>query len=367
MKHVFLISLFAICSISSAFTQNATHPNDESIKKMHELAYGSWDDGKYDSAEYYYKETIQLQEAIHGHYSEKNASYYVNLGAVYKKLYHLKKSLETLNIAEEIYKKVSPNSIYLGYIYNNKANIYFTYSDYDEAELYYRNCLNHFIDNNYTSNSYFDIAYLNLFNVLVTSNRLTEAKDLINYIIDINLTEDGEYKRHLFLATAYDVLGETENALKHYKLAEKALYSFTTINSRDEIELSYRYASLLISKNQLDESLTLLSDNLQTFNSVNTVDYQKLTETYLLIGNIHYIKKDYLNCYNWLNDAIKKLQDKLNEANLDANYISSRILSSFFVDIKHLHAQACIAIYDGVTPLNGWISSYIGLWSNILE
>jgi CHAT domain-containing protein len=359
---IILLTLICIIELNSQAKINDVH---ESIIHLERNAWVCYEMGKYDSAEYYYIEAIGQQEAIYGHFTESNASHYLNLGAVYRKLYHLKKSLEVLNIAENIYKNIQPNSIYLGYIYNNKANIYFNYADFYEAELYYRNALNHFIENNYTNNNYFDLVYLNLFNVLLASNRLDEAKHLINDILNLELSER-RYSKHLFLAMAYEMLEEIDNSIYHYKEAEKALYSTKFVNTRNKLELNYRYASLLINSNQLDEALILLLDNLKNFNTFKSIDFHKLSETYLLIGRLHYLRKDYLNCYAWLGEAIRKLQEKLHNANLDDNFMTSRVLSSFFVDIKHLHAQTCIALYEE-TGSRKYLDEGLSLYSEIID
>ena len=346
MRHVLVIIFLTLITTNPLFSQEGKNGIDQSSYEMEKKAWRCWELGKYDSAEQYYLEAISLQEAVFGHFTERNASLYLNLGAVYRRLYHLKKSLEVLNIAETIYKVVQPKSPYLGFIYNNKGNIYFTYADYDEAELYYRNGLNLFIEYNYTNHSNFDIIYLNLFNVLLVSNRLEEAMMLINDIIEISLPKSREFSKFLFLAAAYDMLEETDIALEHYKRAKQILEKMYPVNPNHLLELNFQYASLLINKKDFDESLNLLLSNLKIFNTLQTIDFHKLAETYLLIGRLHYLRKDYLNCYTWLGEAIRKLQEKLHVANLDDNFMTSRILSSFFVDIKHLHAQTCIALFE---------------------
>jgi len=360
---LFTLLLFVLAEVIAQQKQdiNLDHIDNKNI-----IAWEFMESGVYDSAKYYYQQVINLNEAALGHFSANTADSYMNLGVVLKKLYHLKKALDLLNTAESIYKKVSPNTIYLGYIYNNKANIYYTYSDYDEAEIYYRNSINHFINIDYINNDYINIVYLNLFNLLLAQNRLEEAEQLINSVKNLEVDDEIAYTKYLFLAHGYELLGETQKAYEEYNNARQSLLAENLLDPHNQLELNHQLASLLISENKYNQALNLLMQNLELFPSIKTIDFKKLTDTYLLIGNLYYLKEDYYNCYNWLKESIDNLQQKLAAANLDENSVSSRILSSFFIDIKHLQAKNCIALYNE-TNNQKYLNESLELYASIID
>ncbi|MFC2089162.1 CHAT domain-containing protein [Bacteroidota bacterium] len=333
---------------------------------LYERAYKCAEKAEYDSAVSYYLEAISIQSALVGHYDKFTGYLYHNLGVVYKKLYHLKKALTTLNTSEEILEDIDSESFFLSYIYNNKANIFYTYSDYAEAEIYYRNSLNHLINLNAIDNESFGTITLNLFNVIIAQNRLEEAKKLISDIKEINVTGSNAYTKHMFLAQAYDIFGEIELAYKEFELAKETLESLDIINPLDRIELNFRLASLLLKEKKLEKSNEVLIENLQLFQELKAIDFKKLAETYLLIGEIQLSKKDYKNAYKWLTESITKLQNKLTEANLDSNTNSSKILSNIFIDLKHLLAKVCQVLYEENNNIY-YLQQSLDLYSEIIE
>jgi len=321
----------------------------------------------YDSAEIYFSRAIELYEAYKGHFNEETAGAYINLSIVHKRLYHFKKALAILNEAEKILQETSPESYYYSYIFNNKANIYFTYSDFDEAENYYKNSLDFLIKIDSINNEVFSTITLNLFNVLIAEKRNTEVKNLMNEIRDLDIkTTKGLFKKYMFLAQAHDFLGETEIAISDFFEAQKYLSGIKYDNPIDNIELNFRLASIYIKENKLEQAHELLLKNIEIFQSLKTLDFARLSETYMLIGEIYYQKGEYKNAYQWLQNSISELQNKLTLANLDLSINSSKILNNIFIDIKHSLAKTCVVLYDQTNDKK-YLEQALNLYSDIFN
>ncbi|MCF8225364.1 MAG: CHAT domain-containing protein [Bacteroidales bacterium] len=360
------LSFFLIHYFFSAHGQIEKSTPEQKINSLSQKAWDYFYQGKYDSAEYFYQNTINLQEAYFGHYDNHTAGTYLNLGAVYRRLYHLKDALKYLNIAEAIFKQTSPDTYLLGYIYNNKGNIYYTYSDYGESERYYKQSLNQLIRTQQYNNDIFEIVYLNLFNLLITQNRLEEAETLIEEIKEIEVIGKNSYSKNKYLAQAYDILGHNELALIEISKGKAKLASDKNSSPHDLIEFNFREASVHLKLNNLSKALELSLDNIGLFQNIKTIDYQKLADTYWLVGNIYFIKEEYRNCYDWLSNVINELNEALKNSDITQIDPTSRILKSFFVDLNHLQAQTCVALHEE-TGNNKYLEQSLKLYTEIIE
>src|SRR6056297_1012388 len=159
----------------------------KTIKSLDTIAYDFFNIGQYDSSEHYYKKILHYQEAYYGVNDENTAITNANLGAIYRNKNNYKRALHHLSIAEKYFVSNNPSSPYMGYVYNTKANIYFDYSDYKEAELYYRYCLEFFENHQSTENYQYAQVYVNIGNILVEQNRNDEA---IEFLRNFELKDD---------------------------------------------------------------------------------------------------------------------------------------------------------------------------------
>ncbi|HKK64034.1 MAG TPA: CHAT domain-containing tetratricopeptide repeat protein, partial [Bacteroidales bacterium] len=302
-----------------------------------------------DSAEFFYKKTIEMQTALFGHYSAKVASSYQNLGVVYRRLYHLRNALSAFNTAERIYKELKPNTVYLGYLYNNIGNIHFMFSDYSEAERYYEYSLDHLINLDYIDNDYFNIVYLNLFNVYIVQKKLETATKLISKVQDIKFVDNVSEEIlniHFYLGEMYFELGRLEQALEEYKKAKDYIKKYKYDDPIRIAHVNFRNATVFARLGQYEKARELLLKNLELFQNLKTVQFKTLSETYWLIGNIFYLKSDYMNSKAWLEESIRELHIKLDDAKLELTDQTSRIITSLFVDLKHLLAKTNIKLFE---------------------
>ncbi|MDA3824190.1 MAG: CHAT domain-containing protein, partial [Bacteroidales bacterium] len=132
------------------------------------------------------------------------------------------------------------------------------------------------------------------------------------------------------------------------------------------IDINYRYASILIRQKKLAEARTLLMNNIRIIQEIESLDFHRLSETYLMIGEIYFQQGEYKNAYNWFYDALEELESKLENSNLDSNNNSSKILSSIFIDLKLSLARICTILFNETGDMN-YMDQSLDLYSDIIE
>ncbi len=361
-----------LCINSNAQNQDSIF-RSRTIKSYDTLAFKFYNAGQYDSAEYYYNKILQYQKAYYGVNDENTVITNANLGVVYRNKNNYKKALHHLNLAEKYFILNNPNSPYLGYIYNTKANIYFNYSDYKEAELYYRYCLE-FFENKQTTDKYqYAQVYVNIGNILVEQNRNDEAIDILSSldIKDNNLNQEQRelvndllFNKHMFLAEAYQNKGDYSEdeyyylkALDQTRLA-KEIYD-KNLKSKYKYLLIYNFraASIYTKLGDLNRALAYLLENIKYKESGKTTHFEKLYQTYLLIGQIHYLKNDYISCIDWLSDGFSNLEFNIENSDPAQNILNEQSFNRTIIDYHRLYGNASLKLYAQNNNLDDLIES----------
>ena len=136
---------------------------------------------------------------------------------------------------------------------------------------------------------------------LISNKNYTQALSILDAISSNNYT-GWEFAE---LATYYDKLGKTENAIKCY---QKAL-----VKNPDRIEILYAYSNCLIKNNNLN----LAEINLLKIIKINP----EFMLAYFNLGNINFKKHEYEKALVWFNQSAKT-----NPMCADAYYNSAVIL-----------------------------------------
>lgn len=348
---IILLTFFFNCLSQE---QNTTN-NSEIIDSLNNKAYIFYKAEKYDSAEYYYIETLKLQEADENTDEELIASTYANLGVIYRQKNNYKKALEHLSIAEKYFVVNNPTSPYLGYVFNTKANIFFDYSDYSEAELYYKYCLDFFEKNQRTNSYQYGQVYINIGNILVEQNRNKEA---IKFLSNFKVVGDFDqifdmyeqmFNKHLYLAEAHQKEGEYSKALLHTDTAKYLLDKY--LEKRYKFLNTYNYvlASIYSELGDYSKALKLLEDNIakiEARDSNDTIHFEKLSETYLLKGNILYLKEDYKECIKYLSRILNSIEFSIDKNKDPAqNILNEQSFNRTIIDFHRLHGNAALKLY----------------------
>ncbi len=299
--------------------------------------------GYYDSAEYYLLKTLDLQKIKLGMNHEETAATFVNLGAIYRNVNNYQKALDYFNKAEKFFLENMPNSPYLGYIYNNKGNVYFSYSDFKEAELYYRYCLDFFDRTNQLEYEAYSHAYINLFNIYIEQNRNREA---IEFLENFKIPNNTEliFRRHIFLAEAYSRIMDFEEAIEEVTMAKKVYESKGMTDYTDLMIYNYRYATILVNLTEYSKAIDLLIENIKIQDKIKGSKFEVLYETYYLIGKIHYLKGSFKDCISWLNTVILKLSDNIT-SNPAQSILNDRSYSREIIDFYRLFGKALYQLY----------------------
>jgi CHAT domain-containing protein len=344
MNKFIYISISALISINSAFGQDYIEPI-KLIQSYNWAGYNSYEKGKFDSAEYYLLKTLEMQQAYFGKYDSETAATHINLSAIYRSINNFREAIRHLNEAEKFYSENDPNSEYLGYIYNNKGNIYYSYSDFKEAELYYRYCLDLFKRNPPKIKDAFHTAYINLFNILITQDRIEEAISFLNELDIASLDNKVLFDRHLFLAEAYSRQWNWEQALFEANAANEIYVKHLHPNFPLLLKYNYRVAEIKVNQNQYDVALKYLMNSIKITENTDYTSFAKLYQTYLLIGIIHYKKGNYKNCIDWLTNTLDKLSDIDISSDAAYNILSQRSFNRDIIDFFKLYADAARKLF----------------------
>lgn len=314
----------------------------DEIKTYNEHGYKYLINGNYDSAEFYLKKTLELQEAKIGKKKPEIAYTHINLGVLYRNIYNFKQALFHFKTAEEYFLEYEPNSIYLGYCYTNKGNIYYNYIDYREAELYYRYSMDFFESIGETNINAYHQTSINLFNILVAQKRYNEALKFIDTQKTIVYEGATSFNRHMFIAEAYSRLYNYEAALDELKLARVAYELLPEENYPSLMRYYYRLASIHVQLGNYDQAQDYLLNNLKISFDEGPVFYEELFETYLLIGNIHYLKGNYSDCLSWLRSSLKKID--LYSKSADGS-VNDSDYNKTIIDFYRLYGNAAQKLY----------------------
>jgi CHAT domain-containing protein len=338
-----IINLGLLFFCLSIFGQDNSEP-ERIINAYNKSGYLYLKEGNFDSAEYYLLKTLELQVAYLGRFHSETASTHVNLSVIYRNLNNFQEALRHLNIAEKFFVENEPNSMFLGYIYNNKGNIYYSFSDFREAELYYRYCLDFFAENNPTNPDAYADPYFNLFNILIAQGRIEEAISFLNDLNIVNVSKKLEFNKHLYLAEAYSRLEKLDRALYEVNIA-KGIYDEHLSNIPYLMTYNYRVASINVKKGNYDLALRYLMHNIRIVENTRATSFEKLYQTFLLIGNIHYLKGNYENCIAWLSSTINKLSDIDTNEDATNNILNARSYNRDIIDFFKLYADAAQKLY----------------------
>ena len=371
--------VLSILVLASFLVNNSNAQNQDSIfrsrmiKSYDTLAFNYYNAGQYDSAEHYYNKILQYQKAYYGVNDENTVITNANLGVVYRNKNNYKKALHHLNLAEKYFVSNNPNSPYMGYIYNTKANIYFDYSDYKEAELYYRYCLE-FFENKQTTDKYqYAQVYVNIGNILVEQNRNDEAIDILSSldIKDTKLNQEQKelvndllFNKHMFLAEAYQNKGDYSEdedyylkALNQTRLAKEIYDKNLKRNYKYLLIYNYRAAFIYTKLGDLNRALAYLLENIKYKESGKTTHFEKLYQTYLLIGHIHYLKNDYISCIDWLSDGFSNLEFNIENSDPAQNILNEQSFNRTIIDYHRLYGNASLKLYAQNNNLDDLIES----------
>ncbi len=352
MKTIIYIVSLGLVLTNSIIGQEYIDPK-KLIASYNKPGFNYLKQGNYDSAEYYLLKTLELQEATLGKYHPLTAGTHINLSVIYRNLNNFQTALKHLNIAEKYYVENDPNSEFLGYIYNNKGNVYYSFSDFREAELYYNYCLEFFNAHKPLNPDVFIKPYINLFNILISQERIEEAILFLNELeVETNNQRLGYYK-HIFLAEAFTRISKFELALIEANTAKSIYDEYFAPNTPMLMLYNYRVANINVTLGHYDIALQYLLNNLEIANNTKSISFEKLYQTYLLIGNIHYLKGNYRNCIAWLTTTIDKLSDiNINSTAAAYNILNERAFNSDIIDFFKLYADAARKLYHETNNIN---------------
>lgn len=344
MKNILLVLI--LFPISLNLIAQSENEMENEILKYNKPGYFFLSKGIYDSAEYYLLKSLQLQEAFLGKDNWETAATNINLGVLYRNTYDFQKALKHLNTAEQYFLKYMPNSIYLGYIYNNKGNVYYNFADYSEAEIYYRYCIDYLKSYNLTPTPAYSQAVINLFNILVTQNRYKEALEILESQTAISSDSITAFNRQMFLTEAYSRLNDFDQALIEAKKAKEIYDKELKSYLPGLMIFNYRMASINVKLGDFNTASKYLMENIKISSIAESISFEKLYQTYLLIGNIYYLKGEYNNCISWLKSAITKIESNEIKKESGELVVERKIYNKDLIDFYRLIANAGYKLYN---------------------
>ncbi len=349
---LFLVSIFT-------FAQEDDPELKKRIDKIDLLGFNYYEEGKYDSAEYYMLLTISLKET---YYDDENspeiAGTHINLASLYRYKLDYKNAIKHLDISEKMLKISDPESMYLAYIYHNKGNILFNYSDFGEAESYYQYAVELFERIGLINTSSFNTAILNYFNLLIVTNNKSSAESLIHIIESLDFNDDRLFNKHLFLCYAYQELGIFELELGRFKSGlEKLELSLSELQKTEETfprsKKKQEDALRILSR---AASIYLITDNYQKareslYKSLDIVHYTskyviyRLIDIYDQLGTTYLQEKKYKKCFEVTTLALDDINRKSAKRLSNKTKKHNTIINSQLNTIYRLRAQAAFEIY----------------------
>lgn len=311
MKKIIIYVLLLLFVWQQVYTQDDNSEILETIDSFDHKGYRCINEGKFDSAEFYYRKVLNLKETYFGPEDYSTGKTHINLAVLYRYKYSFEQALHHYDIAESIIKNSRPESKFLSYVYHNKGNIYYGFRDYAEALKYYQYAIDRFEALGFVDDSDFSRATLHYFNSLVQTNKLSKADSLIK-IVD-KLYFDNKYivDKHVFLSYAYNELGDTDRAFQELDKA-KATVAYSENPNETTISIYNREAAIYLAKNDIPRARESLYKNLSILQKDDNYYISRLILTYLKLANTFYFTGEYNKCYYMLEEAIEDVSTKIN-------------------------------------------------------
>ena len=254
---------------------------------------------KYENAEKWYLQLIELCEKIYGKDHLDTAAAYNNIGLVYRDKGDYDKALEYYFHSLEIFERmlgIEHSSTSMSYY--NIGNVYCIKGDYDKALEYFIQSLKIREkvlgkDHPFTASSYHTLG-----NVFYIKGDYDKALEY--YFLSYDIKKHVLGKDHIDVAAAnndiglvYQNMGNYDKALEYYfhslEIFEKMLgkeHSYTSVSY-------FNIGNVFCIKGDYDKALEYSIQSLKISEKVLGKDHPSTASSYHTLGNVFYIKGDY--------------------------------------------------------------------------
>ncbi len=187
------------------------------------------------------------------------------------------------------------------------------------------------------------------------SGNYHKAESIYLYIIDNYETDDTDINAFTNIAELYNKLGNQKSALHFAKLALQSAYIHNNTDFR--FRANTLIASILISQNEIDESNTYLSKNVELYGSITSND--NIARYHFVLGKYAIYHNDYVNGIRELRKADNIYKDDI----LNTDYAEALMLMSRIYLLKNdfrkaeQNAQEAQMIFEKINNTIGHVEA----------
>jgi tetratricopeptide (TPR) repeat protein len=366
------ILILACCISSPGFGQERWEEDPELVQLIGDIswkAYGYFRINiNLDSAEFYYKEAIDLAHNSSNYKIDYRVSNnYISLASLYRKIYNNSEAINYLNEAERILRKTDPFNKFFATIFHNKGNIYKVQNDLYRTKEYYEYALDFLIRNGYQNTSDFAFFYSNYLELLYELEEFELVEEKLS-LIDINRLDVSpliEFRIHNTYASLYSQLGKYNLAKKEFEKAQRNLKYQPSLKEYTEDIISYYYnvIGFNVLYNEYDEALKNCD---KAFIYIESLDPLATKSKIIYRSNISYrastihYRQGNLDKSLWIvNNTIKDLDSFLSSLSIEViNNSRTSELATPLPDLYVLKSRALFSKFNRSNDFEDLVKSY---------
>ncbi len=277
----------AVCA-QNDHTALSMKQNTDSAKYCYDagIAYGK--KSELDSALLYTQKAVHLFEKDSTTDIILLANAYQSLGIINKLLGKYEEAIACYNKSEEIYIR-KENEKLLGFVYSNKANIYFIQQDYSKAEDYQNRALNIFMTDSIKHPIQLSILYNNLGNIFKRKNNYQLATESYRKSLNLHKPNDTYFSAISNLGDCYNHINMYNKAKSFYLEANHIAENKFGVNNIKTAACYLDYATFLSKQQENKQALSYFYKALEIFEDQLNTKHPSLSNGYNDLGE-HYLR-----------------------------------------------------------------------------
>lgn len=323
------LAIDSLENILNVMNNNLSEIRDMLAILLNTLGVGYFQNGDFDRAVQYYRQSLLINLQIYGQQHALVAKNYNNIGIIYWQKGDFDKALENYNTSLKIkLKETNLNKLDIATTYNNIGVVYRSIGDYFTALEYYNQSL--LIRLNLLGNLHPYVA-TNYNNIGVTYHDLEEhTKALENYQKSLSIRIQTVGEEHHTVAQNYNNIGtlykNSDKALEYYKKA--LVIKLKKLNSEHpEVAATYlNIANYYSSVIQHDSAFMYYNKSLEIYTKVYGKSHYLVGHNFQLIGNVFSKQKQFSKALDYYQKAIQSMVNNFTDTSIYVNPVLKRIL-----------------------------------------